>query len=302
MARTSALSLLYEAGKKGELTEIYGIVIDNVQKETLSNGLKSQAYTGNPAAGSVEFKRFVNSGSNEYGTARAAGKGSAITAPPVTVNLDTHREIVEEMAKFDLDTFGVANILSRRAANHIDTMASELDTAFFKAAADAATALTTTASTSLGQLEELILSLETVKNDYVRGVNRNMINVVVSPAFYSDIRTKLDSLPSSNVDTAAEGFAMYHGVKVYSGLNLPDGVEALAMAQGAVAMPVVTNQYGEPEKIPLSNDFAVSLFYDYGTKALTPDLIFKLCKKAVGGETTSKPESGSSQEGGGDGE
>ena len=276
MARTKAISMLQAAGQRGDLSEIYGIVIENVQKETLSNGLKSQAYTGNPAAGSVEFKRFVNSGSNEYGTARAAGKGSSITAPSVTVNLDTHREIVEEMAKFDLDTFGVANILSRRAANHIDTMASELDTAFFKAAADAATALTTTASTSLEKLEELILSLETVKNDHVRGVNRNMINVVVSPAFYSDIRTKLDSLPASNVDTAAEGFAMYHGVKVYSGLNLPEGVNALAMAQGAVAMPVVTNQYGEPEKIPLSNDFAVSLFYDYGAKALTPDLIFKL--------------------------
>lgn len=285
MARTQAISMLQAAGQKGELSEIYGIVIENVQKETLSSGLKSQAYTGNPAAGSVEFKRFVNSGSKEYGTARAAGKGDAITAPPTTVNINVHREIVEEIAKFDLDTFGVSGILARRAANHIDTMASELDTAFFKAAADAATALTTAASTPLEQLEELILSLETVKNSYVKGVNRNMINVVVSPAFYSSVRTKLDSLPASNVDTAAEGFAMYHGVKVYSGLNLPDDALALAMAHGAVAMPVVTNQYGDPEKIPLSNDYAVSLFYDYGAKALTPDLIFKICKKAESSET-----------------
>lgn len=147
MARTSAISLLYEAGKKGELSEIYGIVIENVQKETLSSGLKSQAYTGNPAAGSVEFKRFVNSGDQEYGTARAAGKGNAIIAPPVTVNLNTHREIVEEIAKRDLETFGVANILARRAANHIDTMASVLDTNFFKTAADAATTITPATST-----------------------------------------------------------------------------------------------------------------------------------------------------------
>lgn len=299
MARTQAISMLQAAGQKGELSEIYGIVIDNVQKETLSNGLKSQAYTGNPAAGSVEFKRFVNSGSKEYGTARAAGKGDAITAPPITVNINVHREIVEEIAKFDLDTFGVSGILARRAANHIDTMASELDTAFFKAAADAATALTTAASTPLEQLEELILSVETVKNSYVKGVNRNMINVVVSPAFYSSVRTKLDSLPASNVDTAAEGFAMYHGVKVYSGLNLPDDVLAMAMAHGAVAMPVVTNQYGNPEKIPLSNDFAVSLFFDYGSKALTPDLIFKLCKKAESSETNT-PGSETNTEGGSD--
>lgn len=299
MARTQAISMLQAAGQKGVLSEIYGIVIDNVQKETLSNGLKSQAYTGNPAAGSVEFKRFVNSGSKEYGTARAAGKGDAITAPPITVNINVHREIVEEIAKFDLDTFGVSGILARRAANHIDTMASELDTAFFKAAADAATALTTAASTPLEQLEELILSVETVKNSYVKGVNRNMINVVVSPAFYSSVRTKLDSLPASNVDTAAEGFAMYHGVKVYSGLNLPDDVLAMAMAHGAVAMPVVTNQYGNPEKIPLSNDFAVSLFFDYGSKALTPDLIFKLCKKAESSETNT-PGSETNTEGGSD--
>ena len=103
-----------------------------------------------------------------------------------------------------------------------------------------------------------------------------MINVVLSPAFYSDVRTKLDSLPNANVDTATEAFATYHGVKVYSCLNLPDGVQAIAMAQGAVAEPVKSSPYGEPEKIPLSEDFAVSLFFHYGVKALTPDLIFKL--------------------------
>ena len=38
----------------------------------------------------------------------------------------------------------------------------------------------------------------------------------------------------------------------------------------------LTGNFWLPEKIPLSNDFAVSLFYDYGTKALTPDLILKM--------------------------
>ena len=40
--------------------------------------------------------------------------------------------------------------------------------------------------------------------------------------------------------------------------------------------------YGEPEKIPLSNDYGVSMFFDYGTKALTPDLIFYM-DETVGG-------------------
>lgn len=276
MARTKAISLLQAAAEKADLQEIYGIVIDNVRKSTLSDQLKSTLYTGNPAAGSVEFKRFVNSGSKDYGTARAAGKGDAITAPPITVNLDQHKEIVEEIARFDLDTFGVGNIMARRVANHIDTMATDLDTAFFTAAGAAATPVTPTATDEAEKLEEMFVTLETVKNDYVQGVPRNMIVAVVTPAYYSKIRNKLDSLPASNVDTAAEEFAIYHGVRVYSGLNLPEGVDAIVMANGSVALPVVTYPYSEPEKIPLSNDYAVSLFYDYGVKALTPDLIFKL--------------------------
>lgn len=102
MARTNAISLLAGASTPATLAEIYGRVIENVQKSTLSTTLKSQLYTGNPAAGSVEFKRFVNSASKAYGTARAAAKGDKVTAPPTTVNLNQHKEIVEEVAKNDL--------------------------------------------------------------------------------------------------------------------------------------------------------------------------------------------------------
>lgn len=74
MARTKALSLLQAASTKADLKEIYGIVIENIQRDTLSNALKSQNYSGSPAAGSVEYKRFANSQSKAYGTARTAGK------------------------------------------------------------------------------------------------------------------------------------------------------------------------------------------------------------------------------------
>ena len=131
MARTKAISLIQTSSTKVELSELSGLVISNIQKETLAAGLKSQSYTGNPATGSVEYKRFKNSASQAYGTARTAGKGAAITVPPTTVNLDIHREIVEEAAKFDLDTFGVGNIMARRADNHVDTVAAELDADFF---------------------------------------------------------------------------------------------------------------------------------------------------------------------------
>lgn len=286
MARTKAISLIQNGSTKVELAELSGLVIANIQKETLSSGLKSQSYTGNPATGSVEYKRFKNSASQAYGTARAAGKGDAITVPPTTVNLDTHREIVEEAAKFDLDTFGVGNIMARRADNHVDTVAAELDAAFFTCAANEGTAFTTSETDIEAQVEALIQTLETVKNDYVRGVPRNLIRLVLDPVFYGKIRTYLDkNTHNANVDTAAEDFALFHGVRVYSSINLPvkaaestktktTTYHMIAMIEGAIAQPAVIYPYGEPEKIPLSNDYGVSMFFDYGTKALTPDLIF----------------------------
>ena len=78
MARTKAISLIQSGSTKADLAELSGLVIANIQKDTLAQGLKSQAYTGNPASGSVEFKRFKNSASQPYGTARTANKGTAI--------------------------------------------------------------------------------------------------------------------------------------------------------------------------------------------------------------------------------
>lgn len=288
MARTKAISLIQSGATKVELAEVSGLVIENIQKDTLSSGLKSQAYTGNPAAGSVEFKRFKNSVSNAYGTARTAGKGDAITVPPTTVNLDQHKEIVEEAAKFDLDTFGVGNIMARRADNHADTVAAELDTAFFAEAFDEGSAYTPAEDAAIEEiLEGMIQTVETVKNEYVRGVPRNLIRLVLDPVTYGKARNFLDRVNNANIDSAAEEFTMFHGVRVYSCINLPvksetvetsktktTTVHAIAMIDGAIAQPAIIYPYNEPEKIPLSNDYGVSMFYDYGTKALTPDLIF----------------------------
>ena len=286
MARTKAISLLSGTDTPADLAEVYGLVIDNVQKSTLSTTLKSQQYTGNPAAGSVEFKRFVNSESKDYGTARTAGKGDKVKAPPTTVNLSQHKEIVEEVAKFDLDTFGVASLMLRRADNHVSSMAATLDRSFFSEAAENGTDFTPKSGVTAIQTiaEAMIQTLETVKNDYVDGVDRSLMDLVLTPEKYGELRTFLDTQANPNVDTAGEEFGMYHGVRVYSCTRLPvvtdttaktkTTTNAVLMVRGAVAQPVVSDQYGAPEKIPLSNDYAVSLFYDYGTKALTPDLIY----------------------------
>lgn len=279
MARTKAISLIQTGSTKVDLAELSGLVIGNIQKDTLASGLKSQSYTGNPASGSVEYKRFKNSVSQDYGTARAAGKGSAITVPPTTVNLNTHKEIVEEAAKFDLDTFGVGNIMARRADNHVDTVAAEFDTAFFQCAVDEGTSFSTVETDVEAIVEAFVQTLETVKNDYVRGVPRNIMRLVCDPSFYGKIRNYLDkNVHNANVDSAAEDFATFHGVRCYSSVFVPSGTNAIIMIDGAIAQPAVIYPYKEPEKIPLSNDYGVSMFYDYGTKALTPDLIFHYAK------------------------
>lgn len=54
----------------------------------------------------------------------------------------------------------------------------------------------------------------------------------------------------------------------------------LVMVDGAIAQPVMSDPYNA-EKIPLSNAYGIELFYHFGTKSVTPDLIFK--NKKIGG-------------------
>lgn len=278
MARLDALSILLSDGStEAQLAELYGAVIENVEGKAVSVALKNMALSGDPAAGSVEAKRFVNSASQAYGTARGAGAGNAVEADPVTIPLDQHKEIVEEVEGFDLERFGVADILGRRIRNHSASMIRELDTAFFAEAYAEGTVFTPTATTTAGKLEELIVKLETVSNDFVDGVDRDMMGLVVTPAIHSALRLEIDELPSQDNFYAKGAVGLYHGVPVFVSNHLPKAtdqvVDAFVMADGAVAQPVSAAPYA-PERIPLSKAIAIELFYDFGTKAVTEDLIF----------------------------
>lgn len=279
MARIRSLNLLDTEGGREYLAELYGKVIDGVQKSTISAAMKNMDLSGDPTAGTVEAKRFVNAAPKAYGTARAAGRGDAVRAKPVTVAIDTDREIVEELEEKDVSLYGVDGVLERRSANHVLRMAAELDNAFFAAAAAEATPVDLSAYTAEGDypglLEAIIQACETTRNDFVDGVPRSMIHLVLSPEYYGRIRSTIDaSAGNANVSTAEEEIYTWHGVRVYSSVHLPQGVNVLALADGAVAQPVLASGYSA-EKIPLSNAFGVELFYHYGTKVVTPDLIYK---------------------------
>jgi hypothetical protein len=275
MARIQSLNILLDTTGKDYLAELYGKVIENVQKTTISGLLKNTDLSGNPTSGTVEAKRFANAVSAEYGTARAAGKGDAVKVKPVTVAIDKNREIVEELEQKDVSLYGVDGVLDRRSRNHVNAMVRELERAFFTEASDNATAVSSTASEAADKLEDAIQQLETTKNDYVDGVDRAMMSFVCSPAFYGKIRKYLDATANNaNVNTAAEGFDRFHGVRVFSSVYLPAGTDFIGMVNGAVAQPVLPKPY-TAEKIPLSEAYAVNLFFYYGTKAVTPDLIVK---------------------------
>lgn len=273
MPRITSLSMLLDTTGKDFLSEEYGKVIENIEKRTISSALKNRDLSGTPTAGSMEAKRFANAQSQPYGTSRAAGKGQGVKAKPVTVPVDVDRELIEEIEEKDIALYGVEGTVKKRISNHQSAMTRELERAFFAKASATGTALTTTETAINKVVEAIIQQIESTKNDFVDGVDRDMISVTLNTANYGLLRDYLDSdVNNSNVDTSAAEFGIFHGVRIYSSVYLPTGTEIVAMADGSIAQPVRTELYA-PKKVDLSNATAFGLFYNYGATAVMPDLI-----------------------------
>lgn len=269
MAKQDALSILLSNGVTADkLIESYSELVDMIQKGAISSQIKNTNLSGDPESGSVEVRRLMTAASQAYGTARAATAGDAVKNNGVTINLDQDKEIVEEVEWKDIQFYGVDGILAKRSRNHQLAMIRELDTAFFTEAVSAGTEETITSTTIEDQIEELIQSVETVSNDNVDGVDRDMLVVTVSPAVYGQLRNYIDSLPNP-VDGGVD-VKKFHDVRIFS--NTRQTVDAICMAVGAIAQPVVAQPY-EVDRIPLSNALAIELFYHYGTQAVMADLI-----------------------------
>ena len=275
MARLDALSIELTTSGKDKLAEEYGKVIENLQHITLASRLKNTDLSGDPTSGTVEAKRFANKVGKAYGTARGNGYADKIKVAPVVVALNDNTEYLEEVENKDLKTYGVAGLIERRTRNHQDALAVELDTKFFAEAVAEGTSFTATAGATIeDEIEEAIQTIETTKNDFVNGVPRNLIEVVMSPAYYGKLRNKINSISNSNnlgvVPNYEEG--RFNNVNVYSNVFLPEGINYLVMVKGAVAQPVMTSIY-DPKAIELSDAIGFGLFAYKGTKAVTPDLI-----------------------------
>lgn len=283
MPRIESLSVLLEDQGKMLLSETYDGVIENVQKGTLSSVLKNTDLSGNPESGTVEAKRFQNAEPKDYGSARTEGKGAKIAGKPVTIPINKDKEFVEELEQKDASLLGVEGLISRRASNHTVRMQAHLDRAFFKEAVAAGTAFTpaTGITTMADKYEAAIVTLETLENEYIDGIDRSQMVGVFSAEAYSEIRKYLDTgVNNANVETNAESFLEFHGVQTESCTRLPKGVDFIVMMKGSIAQPVMSKPYSA-EKVPLSEAYAMELFFYYGTKTVTPETILYYAPNAT---------------------
>ena len=270
--RQDALSIELQSSGKEKLAEEYGKVIENINATTLSARLKNTDLSGDPTSGSVEAKRFVNAKSQAYGTARSAGKGNIVKAKPVVIPIDDDTEFMEEVEEKDLKLYGVNGLIERRTKNHQESAKVELEEKFFSVAKTAGTKFEPKSETIEDEIEEAIQKVETTKNDYVRGVPRTMIEVIMTPAVYGKLRNKIATLPNANANVASYESGIFNNVRVNSSVFLPENVEYIVMVRGAVAQPVLPGIYA-PKAIELSEATAFGLFLHKGTKAVMEDLI-----------------------------
>lgn len=275
--RIESLNVLLDGSDSGKmlLKEAYDGVIANVQKNTVSNRIKNTDLSGDPDSGTVEAKRFANASSQDYGTARTAGKGNAVKGKTVTISIDQNKEFIEEIEEKDIRLLGVDGLIAKRSANHANRMAAELDQKFFEVGKTEGTQFKPAAAVTDIQaiVEAAILQMEKLKNNYIDGLDRDMLSITFDPDTYSAMRMYLDTVVNTNVDTTSEEFVSYHGVKCFSSNRLPAGVKFEIMMDESIAQPVKAVPY-TAERIPLSEAVAVEMFYYYGTKAVTPDTIF----------------------------
>lgn len=272
MARIASLSILASAGGNDYLSEQYGKVIENITSKNISSQIKNNDLSGNPDSGTVEAKRFVNATVNDYGTARSGGAGTKVKAKPVIVPIDVDREIIEEVEEKDVALYGVEGFIERRLANHQLRLGKDLERNFFNVMSGYGQIFTTDKTTAIEKVEAAIVELEETQNEFVDGVDRMFMTVIANPSIYSALQGEIDKLPNATSDSAAAEIEVFHGCKIRKSTDLPAGVEFIVQVDGSVAQPLKVT-LSPAAKIPLSNAYSFGIFYSFGTKEVSPDLI-----------------------------
>lgn len=273
MARQAALNIADYTNREtmDNLAEILDGVIENIQVSAVSEALKNTNGSGNPEAGSVEYKRFVNANLVAKGTARTAGAGAKVIAKPVIVNLDDDKEIVEELQIKDVQLYGIDGMAEKRKTNFANRIVAYLDRKFFAEAKTSGTEFQTTSTEAKDIIDEMIVAAKETSSDFIDGIDASDLALVVNGKYRKALKNELDSLP--NGTTPSNGaIGTYDDVVVYESNRLPEGVNCFIMLKGSIAQPRLISDYSA-EKVPFDDAIALESFLYTGVKTLVPEAV-----------------------------
>ena len=289
-----ALNIMMQDGTtKENLKEVLNGVLENVSARAVSEQIKAKNGSGNPEGGVIEYKRFVNAELQDKGTAREAGKGNKVKAKPVKVYIDTDKEIVEELQGKDVKLYGIDGMAERRKVNHQSAIIRYLDREFFKEILKGTKV--EAKSTIQDTIDDLLQRARTLKNDFIDGIESDMLVIVVDSTYRKGMKKILDELPNGT-DPKEQAIGMYDSVRVYESIRMPAGIRCAVMIDGAIAQPYYVSEYSA-EKVPFDDAVALEDYLYKGTQALMEDTIFYVEEEAglgaltvtsVAGTTTGK--------------
>ena len=272
-----ALNIMLQDGEtKDNLKQVLSGVLENVSARAVSEQLKAKNGSGTPEGGVIEYKRFVNAELKDKGTARAAGKGDEVKAKPVKVYIDTDKEIVEELQGKDVKLYGIDGMAERRKGNHQSAIIRYLDREFFTKVLKGTEV--TAKDNVQDTIDDLLERARTLKNDFIDGIESDLLVIVVNSRYRKAMKKILDDLPNGT-DPKEQAIGMYDSVRVYESNRLPTDVEAVVMMDGAIAQPYYVSEYSA-EKVPFDDAVALEDYLYKGTEALMEDTIFYVKKNS----------------------
>lgn len=288
-----ALNIMMQDGTtKENLKEVLNGVLENVSAKAVSEQIKAKNGSGNPEGGVIEYKRFVNAELQDKGTARKAGEGNKVKAKPVKVYINDDKEIVEELQGKDVKLYGIDGMAERRKVNHQSAIIRYLDREFFK---EILKGTKVEAKSSIQDtIDDLLQRARNLKNDFIDGIESDMLVIVVDSTYRKGMKKILDELPNGT-DPKEQAIGMYDSVRVYESIRMPKGIRAAVMIDGAIAQPYYVSEYSA-EKVPFDDAVALEDYLYKGTQALMEDTIFyvqeegleNLTVTSVAGTTTGK--------------
>jgi len=262
---------------KDDLLLQYGKIQDVIAAKFVYRDLVNTNYLNDPIkGGTVKVRRMKTAISQPYGTARGVGEANTLQNNYSKVEIDTDRELAEELSAKDIKLWqeeGALAILEGRREIFGLSMGVELEKAYFTKLQQTAVANSlldvSEASDIQDKLSLLIEHLESIENDNVHNVDRSMMVLTVAPKWFDALEKVVTTF--NNPITGRTDAKAFRGVEIRPAVR--QGFDAIVQVVGSLAQPVVMDEFSI-DKPDFSNDKYAYMSYYYGTGAVMSDLVF----------------------------